>query len=118
MVETSAALEGMEMPNSDFVLRHLAVIQANLRRIRGGMTQKEFARKTRVSLTTIQRIEDGQNFEIISLFKIAEALGMHPYELCMDDKELLKLEEQIGRELDRRMKSMKAEIIDELKKKA
>jgi transcriptional regulator with XRE-family HTH domain len=104
------------MDVSELVLRHIELIQSNVRRLRGAMSQKEFARTTGVSLTTIQRIESGCNFEIISLFKIAEALHIHPYELCMDEKEKRALEGQVQTYRDVLKKELKDEIIKELKK--
>jgi len=104
------------MPDSLFVEHHMDLIRQNVRGLRGDMTQKKFAAKVGVSRTTIQRIEDGRNFEIISLFKIAEALEKHPYELCIDEKEKQIIQGQIRAYRDILKQELKDEILQELRK--
>jgi len=104
------------MERSLFVEKHICLIRKNVRNLRGGMSQKMFASKTKVSTTTIQRIESGMNFEIISLFKIAEALHMHPYELCIDEKEKNEIQGQVHMYRDILKQELKEEILQELKK--
>jgi transcriptional regulator with XRE-family HTH domain len=97
---------GEEMPVSPFVEQYLSVIRKNILGLRGEMSQKEFADKTGISRTTVQRIEDGNNFEIISLLKIAEAFQIPPFNLCMTEKERINLQEGY--------KIWKKEIVEEL----
>lgn len=99
------------MPESLFVENHMALIRKNVRSLRGNMTQKAFAAKAGVSRTTIQRIEDGKNFEIISLFKIAEGLHLHPYELCIDEKEKQEIRGQVRLYRDILKQELKDEIL-------
>jgi len=108
--------EEENMPESSFVENHMDLIRKNVRGLRGDMTQKEFAAKVGVSRTTVQRMEDGKNFEIISLFKIAEALHMHPYELCIDEKEKQNIQGQIRAYRDILKQELKDEILRELRK--
>ena len=113
------------MPESLFVENHMALIRKNMRSLRGDMTQKDFAAKVGVLRTTIQRIEDGKNFEIISLFKIAEALHMHPYELCIDEKKRQEIQGQVQayrdilkQELEDYCRKIIKEIVEEEVEKA
>lgn len=74
------------------------------------MPREDFAEKTGVSKTTIERIESGKNFEIISLLKIAQAFGICPYELCMNEEDRKMVEERIQSARE----GFKREIIDEV----
>jgi len=76
---------------SPFVNGYLNIIVKNLRRLRGTMSQENFSKKAGVSLTTIQRMESGKNFEIVSLLKIAERLGISPFDLYLTEEEKTKI---------------------------
>jgi len=76
---------------SPFVRGYLSIIVKNLKGLRGEMSKRAFAKKTGVSLTTIDRMEKGRNFEIVSLFKIAESFGISPFDLCLTDEEKIKI---------------------------
>lgn len=95
------------MVDSEFVRHYSGIISTNVRRLRGAMTQEEFAKKTGVSRTTIIRIEARKNFEIRSLLKIAEAFKLYPFDLCMTDEE----RDRIQGEVRAMRESLKQEII-------
>lgn len=98
------------MLDSEFVKHYVDIIAVNVRRIRGAMTQEDFAKKVGVSRTTIIRIESRKNFEIRSLLKIAEAFKLYPFGLCMTDEERARVQEDVRTIRD----ELKAEIITEV----
>ncbi len=54
------------------------------------MTQKELAEKASISLSYISKIESSGTditFSLLSLYQIAEALGLQPYQLLMPASE-------------------------------
>ncbi len=106
------------MPEITFSARYIDIIRRNLRRLRGAMTQEKFAEKIGVSLTTIQRIESGENFYIESLLKIAEALNIKPFEFFLDDTEKGEIRAELAelRALLKDTERTKKEIVAELAK--
>ena len=98
---------------SPYVSRYLAIIRKNIQGLRGDMNQQQFADKVGVSRTTIQRIESGKNFEITSLLKIAEALNIFPFDLCLTEEQRRKLKEEV--QVYRQ--TLKDEIIEEIERK-
>ena len=67
----------------EFAIKYLRLIAENVMALRGKMTQGEFGKIIGISRTTVSRIENARNFEIVSLFKIAEYYHLHPGDLCM-----------------------------------
>ncbi len=96
--------------------RYRRVISDNVRNIRGGMTQGEFANKAGISTSTVHRIENRKNFQADSLLRIAIAFGVFPYELCLteDDRKRLHLRTDVL--VDSFKEIIKNEILAELKK--
>ena len=84
----------METVLSDYVKENLRTIAINIRRIRGDMSQGEFGKKTGLSRTTVSRMESGENFNIASLFQVAEAFGLDPFAFCMTDEQKAALKGQ------------------------
>lgn len=105
---------------SDLVRARLNVIAINIKRLRGKMSQQEFAKKVGVSRTTISRIENAQNFEVVSLLMIAEEYGLQPYSLCMTEEQKVQLTERVNllrEELYNEMKkNLKEELAEEIKR--
>jgi transcriptional regulator with XRE-family HTH domain len=92
------------------------VISQNIRKIRGNMSQTEFAKKAGVSAATIHRIESRKNFQADSLLRIAIAFGVFPYELCLTDEERNRLHLRTDVLVESFKEVIKKEIIAELKK--
>ena len=87
------AMPGKKLIISAYASRYLAIIQENVIELRGKISQKDFARKTGLSYTTIQRMESGKNFEIVSLLKIGEAFNIDAYDLFLTKEEQFQLKE-------------------------
>lgn len=104
------------MADSEFVKHYAGIIAINVRRLRGAMTQEEFAKKVGVSRTTIIRMESRKNFEIRSLLKIAEALGIYPFNLCMTEDERKRIEDDVNVEREKLKAEIIREVLKELKK--
>ena len=85
------------MPDSEFVRHYIDLIAVNIRRLRGAMSQEEFAKKVGVARTTVSRMEGRRNFEIRSLIKIAEAFGLYPFDLCMTEEERARVRADVER---------------------
>jgi transcriptional regulator with XRE-family HTH domain len=98
------------------LLRYSIVISKNVRKLRGDMTQAEFAKKAGVSAATVHRIESRKNFQAFSLLKIAVAFGAFPYEMCLTDEERQRLHLRTDVLVESFKEVIKKEIIAELKK--
>lgn len=97
-------------------LHYTTVIASNIRKLRGDMTQVEFAKKAGVSAATVHRIESRKNFQAFSLLKIAVAFGVFPYEMCLTDEERNRLHLRTDVLVESFKEVIKKEIIAELKK--
>jgi len=69
----------------DEILRYVAVISANIKRLRGGMSEEELAKRAHIARGTIQRLRAGENISLQNFIKIAEALGVSPADLFITD---------------------------------
>lgn len=98
--------------DTEFVRHYIEQIAVNVRRLRGTMTQEEFAKKCGVARTTIIRIEGRKNFEIRSLLQISEAFRLYPFSLCQTEEETAK----VKAEADALRENMKREIVADLKR--
>jgi DNA-binding XRE family transcriptional regulator len=98
------------------ILVYLSLISKNIRKLRGDMTQAEFAGKVGVSRTTIHRIESRKNFNLESLLRIAITFGLYPYELCLTDEERNRLQFRNDVLLESFKEAIKKDIIANLKK--
>ena len=92
------------------------VISMNVRKIRGSMSQAEFAKKAGISTATVHRIESYRNFQADSLLRIAIAFGVFPYELCLTEEERQRLHLRTDVLVESFKEVIKKEIIAELKK--
>jgi len=99
-------------------INNLIIVSQNVRRLRGSLSQAEFGKKVGVSRATIHRIESLKNFEVISLFKIADALGLRRHDLVLTEEERLQLQccADTGVPTGSFKEILKKEIIAELKK--
>ena len=71
--------------SEDVVVANVARRVAELRELRG-LTQAELAVKMRVQLRQAQRYESGANLTIVTLTRLANALGVSPGELFTPSK--------------------------------
>jgi len=92
------------------------VISRNVRKIRGSMSQAEFAKKAGVSTATVHRIESCKNFQADSLLRIAVSFGVFPYELCLTEEERTRLHLRTDVLVESFKEVIKKEILAELKK--
>jgi len=90
MAENGAITAGSDSQTR--IRKFLVEVGIYVRRLRGEMSESDFAQKTGVSRTTVQRIEAGENFEIDSLLKIANALKINPFLLLMSEEERLNFD--------------------------
>jgi transcriptional regulator with XRE-family HTH domain len=92
-----------------FIKYYLKTIADNLVSFRGKTSQTILAKKAGVSLGTVQAIEAGKNFEIESLIKIANALGVTPNDffVTINDR----------REISAKMVTLMKEAIAKLEEK-
>lgn len=97
-------------------LHYTTVISNNIRKLRGEMTQADFAKKAGVSAATVHRIESRKNFQAFNLLKIAVAYGVFPYELCLTDEERQRLHLRTDVLVESFKEVIKKEIIAELRK--
>lgn len=95
---------------------YVDVISRNVRKLRGDLSQAEFAKKVGVSRTTIHRIESRKNFNLESLLRIALTFGLYPYELCLTEEERQRLQFRTDVFMDSIKEVIKKEIFPELKK--
>ncbi|MEN6559495.1 MAG: helix-turn-helix transcriptional regulator [Acidobacteriota bacterium] len=95
---------------------YLKVISQNVRRLRGAMSQAEFAQKAGISSSTVHRIESRKNFNVDSLLKIAVACGLYPYEICMSEGDRRRIQTDPGVLMGSLRESLKKEILAELKR--
>jgi DNA-binding XRE family transcriptional regulator len=100
---------------SDIAL-YLNEISRNVRKIRGTMSQAEFAKKVGVSTATIHRIESCKNFQVAGLLRIAVTFGLYPYELCLTSDQRQRLHLRTDVLVESFKEVIKNEIIAELKK--
>lgn len=77
----------MEKVAKEEITRYLAVISANIKRLRGGMSEEVLAHRAHIARGTIQRLRAGQNISLQNFIKIAEALGVSPADLFITDIE-------------------------------
>ena len=80
--------------NEDFLRRYLDCVGLYVRRLRGAMSEVDLAKKAKVSRTTIQRIEAGQNYNIRNLLAVANALDVSPFMLIMTAEEKARFDEE------------------------
>lgn len=92
------------------------VISRNVRKIRGSMSQAEFAKKAGVSTATVHRIESCKNFQADSLLRIAVSFGVFPYEICLTEEERQRLHLRTDVLVKSFKEVIKKEILAELKK--
>jgi DNA-binding XRE family transcriptional regulator len=98
------------------VSSYMSVIAQNVRKLRGSMSQTEFAKKVAVSPATIHRIESRKNYQIESLLRIAFSCGLFPYEMCLTDDERIKLQLRTDVLVESFKEIVKKEILAELRK--
>jgi transcriptional regulator with XRE-family HTH domain len=91
-----------------FIRTYLERIARNLLNLRGKMSQQEFAKRAGVSRTTIQRMENGEDFKITNFLRIAATFGVLPTDLCLTEAE--RAEAQV------KMKMFRDALKDELKR--
>ena len=96
--------------------KYRTVISRNVRKVRGEMSQAEFAKKAGISTATVHRIESCKNFQADSLLRIAVTFGVFPYELCLTDEERQRLHLRTDVLVESFKEVIKKEIIAELKK--
>ncbi len=77
----------MEKGKKQFIAHYLTVISQNVRKLRGTMSQADFANKVGISRATVHRIESRKNFQVESFLRIADSFGLLPYDLCLTDDE-------------------------------
>jgi DNA-binding XRE family transcriptional regulator len=106
----------MEKGTKEAVVLYMNVISQNLRKLRGTMSQADFAKKVGVSRTTVHRIESRRNFKVDSLLQIAFSFGLAPYELCLTEEERQKLRLRSEVLVESFKEDLKKDIIAELKK--
>lgn len=82
----------MDPIKKDTLSLYMNIISRNVRKLRGILTQADFAKKVGVSRTSIHRIESRMNFKVDSLLRIALACGIPPHELCMTEEERQRLQ--------------------------
>ncbi len=95
---------------------YMDVISRNVRKLRGDLSQAEFAKKVGVSRTTIHRLESRKNFNLESLLRIALTFGLYPHELCLTEEERHRFEFRTEVLVDSFKDVIKKEIFVELKK--
>ncbi len=96
--------------------RYRRVISDNVRKIRGGMKQGDFAKRAGISTSTVHRIESCKNFQADSLLRIAIAFGIFPYELCLTEEERKNVHLRTDVLVESFKEIIKNEILAELKK--
>jgi len=106
----------MEKGKKHFIVYYMNIISQNVRKVRGTMSQADFAKKVGVSRTTVHRIESRKNFQVESLLKIADSFGLYPYDLCLSDEEKKRLISSTDVLVESFKDVIKREIIEELKK--
>jgi transcriptional regulator with XRE-family HTH domain len=67
------------------LLKYVAIIAANIKRLRGGMSEEQLAKQAKVARGTIQRLRAGKPISLENLIKIAETLGVTPADLFITD---------------------------------
>jgi DNA-binding XRE family transcriptional regulator len=107
--------EGIRMDTA-FVRGYIDQIAVNVRRLRGTMTQEDFAKKCGVSRTTIIRIEGRKNFEIRSLLRIAEAFHLYPFNLCQTEEEAARARAEVDEFREELKRDVIKDVLRTLKK--
>ena len=86
------------------------LIGENIKRMRGGMSKVDLAKKAKVNRNTIWAIENGGNITLENLIKIADALGVPPAELLIEDgsrgKETFTLEKLVDVMVEEKLKKL------------
>lgn len=106
----------MEKGKKLFIVHYMNVISQNVRKLRGTMSQADFAKKVGISRTTVHRIESRKNFQVESLLKIADSFGLYPYDLCLSDEEKRRPITSTDFLVESFKEIIKKEIVAELKK--
>ena len=106
----------MENGKKQETIENLIVVSQNVRRLRGSLSQADFAKMVGISRATVHRIESLRNFEVVNLFKIADALKLRRYDLVLTDDERALLQGCIDAPIGSFKEVLKKEIVAELKK--
>ncbi len=106
----------MEKGKKRYVAHYLDIFSQNVRKLRGTMSQADFAKKAGISRATVHRIESRKNFQVISLLQIADSFGLLPYDLCFTDEEKKRVLSSTEVLVESFKEIIKKEIVAELKK--
>jgi DNA-binding XRE family transcriptional regulator len=106
----------MEKGKKQYVSHYLIIISQNVRKLRGMMSQDDFAKKVGISRATVHRIESCKNFQVESLLKIADSFGLLPYDLCLNDDDKKRILGSTEVLVESFKEIIKRDIIAELKK--
>lgn len=106
----------MEKGKKLFIAHYMNVISNNVKKLRGNMSQDEFASKVGISRTTVHRIESRKNFQVESLLKIADSFGLYPHDLCLSEDDKKKIIFSLDAMVEGIKEAIKKEILDEIKK--
>jgi transcriptional regulator with XRE-family HTH domain len=91
-------------------------IADNIIRLRGKMSQEELAKKAKVARGTLANAENGKGCSLRALFKIAEALGAKPGDLCVPKEKRDELSMMAALFVERIMEYLPQKLKDEIKK--
>jgi len=105
----------MEKGKKQFITHYLTVLSQNVRKLRGAMSQADFAKKVGVSRATVHRIESRKNFQVESFLKIADSFGLLPYDLCLTDEEKSRALSRTNVLVESFKEIIKKEVVAELK---
>jgi len=106
----------MEKGKGRYIAHYLNVISQNIRKLRGTMSQADFAKKVGISRATVHRIESRRNFQVESFLKIADSFGLLPYDLCLNEGERSRVVSGTSGLVESFKETIKKEIIAELRK--
>lgn len=98
-----------------FVRDYLDLIARNINRLRGRMSQQEFADRAGISRTTVQRMESGKEFTISSFLRIAATYGILPTDLCLSESERAQVQAKMDLLKDALKDEIKKELLAELR---
>jgi transcriptional regulator with XRE-family HTH domain len=93
------------------------IIAENVIRLRGRMSQEELAKKAKVSRGTIINVEAGKGCRLDALFRIADALGAKPGDLCLPKERRDEVTLIAALFVDRIMELLPPKLREELTKK-
>lgn len=105
-----------EMEMETFLREYLDRIARNILNLRGRMSQQDFAKRAGVSRTTIQRMENGEDFKLTSLLRIAATFGTLPTDLCLTEAERAEAQAQLKMYRDTLKEELKQEILTEIRR--